>query len=262
MNLPNSRERNIRDESTLKLINLVFLLQYDKKVIIDVGANKGSFILDIAQKNREITCLAIEPIQELATGIEDSAKKLQLTNLEVESVAVYKKRKTMILNINSHFDQGTTSLLDFDRANIEENSYWITRPDLTHDKKVSVSADTMKNILRRYPKGTPIEFIKIDAQGLDVEALLSLGNRLKSVLLGMVEVPAVDNSKLYLGQRHDLYSCLKILKKRGFHVYGVKPNDPASNEFNIYFARVGVDYAKLVENLGLATNEIYNESSS
>ena len=227
-------------------------------MIIDVGANNGEFILDVARKNPKIQCLAIEPIFELAENIKDSAKLENLENIEVVTKAVSLKRGNGFLNVSTTSDQGGTSLLEFDHNLMDQNDYWSSRPDLQHSTKIEVSLESLDGILRGYPKDIPIEFIKIDVQGLDLESLLSLKRRLKYVLLGMLEVPSVSAAKLYKGQEHDLRSCLNILRANNFTVYAIKPNDPASNEFNVYFARNGSNHEKLIVELGLMTNSIYS----
>jgi FkbM family methyltransferase len=226
-------------------------------VIIDIGANKGDFILDIAAKNPTIDCLAIEPLIDLSQEIEANAKLLNLENLKVINMGIYHKRGRKYLNVSDKSDQGSSSFLEFDRELIRENQYWSLRPDLEHVAKIEVATDTLQGVLSYYNKNTPIEFIKIDVQGLDLEVLLSLGNRLKNVPLGMLEVSAVPSTRLYKEEKNFLSSCLKVLEKKNFMVYAIKPNDPASNEFNVYFGRKGINHWRLINKLGLMTNQIY-----
>jgi len=231
---------------------------YHVDVIIDVGANQGEFILDLARKNPEIKCLAIEPIQELANRLLEIVKHENLLNLDVVVVAIDSKERSARFQIASSEDQGGSSLLEFDTQKIQKNEYWKSRPDLASNKSKTVVTKTLRTILRIYGQNEQIDFLKIDVQGRDMEAMFSLGRRgLRRVKMGMIEVASVSTSNLYLGQKFDLRGCLNKLKKYGFDVYAIKSNDPGCNEVNVYFARHGVDPKVLEKRFQLRTNEIY-----
>jgi FkbM family methyltransferase len=227
-------------------------------MIIDVGANQGEFILDLARKNPEIRCLAIEPIQELANKLLEIVKHENLLNLDVLVAAIDSKERSARFQITSGEDQGGSSLLEFDTQKMQKNEYWRSRPDLVSSQSMKVDTKTLKTILRTYNQNEQIDFLKIDVQGMDVEAMFSLGRRgLRRVKMGMIEVASISTANLYLGQKFDLRGCLNKLKKYGFNVYAIKPNDPGCNEVNVYFARHGVDPEVLEKRFGLRTNEIY-----
>ena len=227
-------------------------------VIIDVGANQGEFIIDLARKNPEIKCLAIEPIQELANRLVEIAKQENLLNLDVIVAAIDSKERTAGFQIASGENQGGSSLLEFDTQKIQKNEYWRSRPDLASSQSMSVVTKTLKTILKIYDQNEQIDFLKIDVQGRDMEAMFSLGRRgLRRVKMGMIEVASISSSNLYLGQKFDLRGCLNKLKKYGFNVYAIKSNDPGGNEVNVYFARHGIDPEVLEKRFGLRTNEIY-----
>lgn len=227
-------------------------------MIIDVGANLGQLSLDIAKKNPNIQCIAIEPIPYLAREIEKTAKVLKLENIMVITKAIQQKESLEKFYISTEADQGGSSLLEFNPELMSENEYWQKRVDLRHQETIEVQTDSLRGILKIYPKRMEIEFIKIDAQGLDVEVLISLGSRLRDVQLGMIEVAAVNNTKLYKSEKSNLQSCLVLLEKKNFKVFAIKPNDPASNEFNVFFARNDVDERVLIHKLGLDTNDIFS----
>lgn len=74
----------------------------------------------------------------------------------------------------------------------------------------------------------------------------------------MLEVPSVLSKSLYDNTSEDLMSALEFLKESGFSVYAVKPNDPAANEFNVFFVKNGLDYKEIEEKLNLLNFHFYD----
>ncbi|HMI11955.1 MAG TPA: FkbM family methyltransferase, partial [Bradyrhizobium sp.] len=58
-------------------------------VVCDIGANKGGFIYWLSCWVREGRVVAFEPQPELARGLADVCRAIELRNVEVEAKAVY-----------------------------------------------------------------------------------------------------------------------------------------------------------------------------
>jgi FkbM family methyltransferase len=100
-----------------------------KNLIIDVGANHGSFALSVARGNKDHLVIAIEPIQALAKSLEK--KKFELDNLVVIQGGVSSFFEHREIHISETSDMGTSSFLRFS-AESQEDDYWITRKDMKH----------------------------------------------------------------------------------------------------------------------------------
>lgn len=227
-------------------------------MIIDVGANKGDFILPIAESNPDKTCVAIEPIPWLAEEIRSKASERKLKNLENLEYAVCEIDGEVDLNISEIYSGGTSSILEFD-PNLRLNEYWRNRHDLVHSRVIKVKSAKLQTILDFLYKEKEeiIEFIKIDIQGLDLVALKLIGKWLRNVNMGMLESAATKLDALYLLEKFDLEESIRLVRDLGFEIYGVRPNDEGFKEYNIYFNNPGIEVKKVEEELGLAENKIY-----
>ena len=233
-------------------------------LIIDVGANEGLFALQQAQENPSHLVVAIEPIPELAIEIERKGKARNLQNLLVLQVAIDSTRGTKTLHVSDAFSKGTSSLLNF-VAYEKLNAYWGTRPDSLSNKSISVNCLTLEELLLNLVDSyeayeiqhLPIDFIKIDVQGKDIEALLSAGIFIKKIRAGMIEAPVQIEDSIYEGDQKSLAKCVEILNQLDFKIYQLKPNDPEMVEYNIYFSQSNFDIEAHVSKLRLKNNDIY-----
>lgn len=225
--------------------------KFKKNIIIDIGANFGFFTFDAAKKNKNIKFIAIEPIKECI----DHLKKSSFDNVEIIEKCISNNNGYLNLNINSTGDLGLTSLLELnDKRN--ENNYWKIRSDVveTNIKKTQVEAITLEKLLEN-EEFSEIAFIKIDVQGYDLVCLESAGKFLNKIQAGVLEASATKKTRLYENQPV-LFDVIGKLEELNFQVDSIKPNDPASNEFNVYFSRKDINLYSHLKKLNLLTNPI------
>ena len=228
-----------------------------KNLIVDIGANKGDFCIHAAKYNPNHSILAIEPIPFLCKKLEHLAEKNNLKNLYIYECAIDKKSYHADLNISSKTDYGVSSILNFNHDVINTNEYWKSRKDLKNDSIIQVEVKKLKDVLNDYDNFL-VEFIKIDAQGKDIEVLESCENHLEKIQAGMLEVSTTNFSKLYENEKHNLTSALNFLEENNFEIYSLSPNDPASNEMNVYFKKKNIEISYLEETLNLKKLKIYS----
>jgi len=77
----------------------------------------------------------------------------------------------------------------------------------------------------------------VDAQGVDLDVLKSLGRYAKNVRKGVVETCLSLDKAIYTEQKADLLAVKHWLTSNGFTVDSVAPNDPTGCECNVYFSR-------------------------
>ena len=202
--------------------------------VLDVGANHGSFGLELARRNPKATVHLIEPVPDIAKELRSQCAAAELFNAFVHEVALGGGDGEADLHVSVLGDRGTTSMLLFDSDKIARDPYWSHRSDLRH--QVTVKVPTFRLCTFMEKQGIErIDFIKIDVQGLDLDVLMSAGDRIGSIRAGMLEVPTVEKNALYIGEQQNLRTALNFLEETGFKAMAVKPNDPACNEVNIFF---------------------------
>ncbi len=226
-------------------------------MILDVGANEGDFALALALGNPGLQVLAFEPIPTLAASIVARAAASKCRNLSCRQIAIDDTSRQAVFHIADHHDRGVSSLMEFDKTGIDANDYWRERADLYFSYDLNVQVSRLDEVLAPAPPAR-IRFIKVDAQGVDLAVLHSLGALLDRVEAGMLEVPATRFTRLYDKEDIDLRAALVFLDGHGFDVHAIKPNDPAINEFNVMFHRRGLDWRALEQELGLRGLPLYD----
>lgn len=229
----------------------------EQDLIIDVGSNYGEFALEIAARNPWAQVVAIEPNTNLSKKIKETCDLKNITNIELINFAIDKNEGTCSFHISDHADSGISSLLEFEKEKINNDPYWSNRKDLHFDRKIEVQVKRLDSILND-KKINKIRFIKIDAQGVDLNVLESLGSYLEITDAGMLEVPGTLENNLYSGETADLKKTLNTITKLGFKIYAIKPNDHAANEFNIFFCKENICWKKMEEELHLKNLNLYD----
>jgi len=224
--------------------------------ILDIGANSGDFIVPLAQRLPSMPILGVEPIPELFDLLEAKREELNLSQVQFKRVAIDETPRLGRFNVARHADLGVSSLLEFDTASLQQHEYWKARQDLYFDDEIEVEVVRLDTLLEE-AGFDHVSFIKIDAQGVDLKVLASLGKYLCAVDGGMLEVSTTRNSALYHGEPL-LYDVLDFLRSHNFEPYAIKSNDPACAEMNVFFARKGVDWKAMEERLQLRGIALYD----
>jgi FkbM family methyltransferase len=200
-------------------------------ILFDVGAHHGQDSLDMTQHNPNVICYAFEPTPELARLLRIAAEARNMKDR-------YHVYETAISDFDGEADfhmvtgdTGSASLNEFS-DNLDKT--WPGRTDFVvrESKKVNVyRLDTWLSIFA--PEITQIDHLHIDAQGSDLAVLKGLGEKLKMVKSGVVEVPQSPEVSLYKGQ-HTKEDALSFLEQNNFKLTEVKSQE---NEDNLYFER-------------------------
>lgn len=227
----------------------------DADCIVDVGANSGLFTLEIASRNPNVKVIAFEPIPELCSVLENAIELANLKNVIVVNKALGLDEGVTTMNVSNHDDRGISSLMNLDFENIEANPYWQTRTDLYFDDRLRVEVARLDNELNRLGFERVL-FLKIDAQGCDLEILES-GSAVE-ILSGMLELPSAKRNALYQGEP-SMQEAFPKLTQMGYEVTGIRANDPASAEFNVTFTS-GLDMEQIESDLQLMDIEIYSKN--
>lgn len=127
---------------------------------------------------------------------------------------------------------GCSSLLPFSETVHQE---WKNRPDFQSFAQTNVMTMRLDTFVEMNSIPS-IDYLHIDAQGMDLSVLKSLGKYLSIVKEGVLEAPINEKKKIYTGS-HTCDEAILFLLNNGFRITDIEKNDTEGNEVNIYFKR-------------------------
>lgn len=150
-----------------------------KSVYIDIGCNRGYYAFEWL-KMKDVMVYAFEPNPDLYALL----KAKEAENFKVFDYAIDKEEGTKTFNIGQN--DATSSLKKFDKD--------FTAFGYSHSIGVKVmrldTFFTLHSIER-------VDFLKIDAQGSDLDVLKSMGDQIKKVKKIMVEAFIYNDENVY-----------------------------------------------------------------
>lgn len=212
-------------------------------ICIEVGSHDGADTHGIHSRFN-LPIYGFEPHPHFFTIATESTKHLH-PPVKIFQMAVSGEDKEAI-TLNESRAGGAHSILPF-RPDSELDAVWISRSDVQFSGRTfTVPCTRLDTFLQTQgfsdPAALTIEYIHIDAQGVDLEVLMSLGKFLPCVQAGVLETAAHAGTSIYVGQQNTLTSCTEALKAVGFEKTTANPNDasgPSGSpcEYNINFSR-------------------------
>ena len=190
---------------------------------IDVGAHHGETTLVDAYQNPRLRIYAFEPNLSAAATLMSRA-----SNYFVIPMAIAETDGFANLNVNA-FDQAS-SLLPFNEASLQD---WIGGEDLKVKSIVTVPTirlDTFMNLIAVQS----VDYLKIDAQGMDLAVVKSAGVRLRDISRITMEVDRKP-LPLYSGAASKR-EVMEFMSSAGFVLVSIESQTHGQEE-NLTFAR-------------------------
>jgi FkbM family methyltransferase len=204
------------------------------KLLIEVGAYDGSDSLGFYNNGYKV--YTFEPKKDLYEALVNKTKDLQ--NYTVIPKAVCLTNGITKFNICKH--GGASSILPFKKDEELNNTWTPSRTDI-HYSGISYDVETIRLdtfIEQNDLEHTPIDYIHIDAQGVDLECLMSLGKYIDNVYEGVVETIMDVNKSIYTEQKLNTFDNVKkYLEDNNFVITTIQSNDSSGCEYNIYFKK-------------------------
>ena len=175
-----------------------FIKDLSFNTLLDIGSNKGQFILLVENYFKEVDVHSFEPIKEIL----DKQKKLFKfkKNIFFYNFGIGKQNESKDFFITKRKDSSS-----FLKAEIDDNS------DYTITKKIQMEIKSLDEILKNKNLITPI-LAKIDVQGYELQVLKGASILLKKIKYLIVEV---SDNEIYSGQ--SIYvEILDYLKEKNF----------------------------------------------
>lgn len=202
----------------------------NNKLLIEVGAYDSSNSLKYY--NNGYTVYTFEPNKICYNYIKNKTSHLLNYNVINSAVCLYNGET----EFNICKEGGASSLLNF-KSDSELNNIWKNREDI-HYSGNSYKVETIRldTFIENYNlQNKIIDYIHIDAQGVDLDVLKSLGKYIKNVKEGGVEI-VIDISKtIYINQTNNYIGLKLFLEENNFRIYRVEQNDETMCEYNVYF---------------------------
>lgn len=195
--------------------------------IFDVGANDGSTFAELVKLQPWHRFYAFEPTPELVEKLRERFAPYRRFHLVPKAVG--DTPGWADFNVAGQSDWGCSSLLDF--ADGLERT-WPGRTDFAVTKRIQVEVIRLDAFIREH-RIRRIDFLHIDTQGTDLKVLHSLGDEIRRVRAGVIEVPQNREVMLYRGQ-HTREEALAFLARHGFEVFKIVSQQ---NEDNVFFRR-------------------------
>ncbi len=193
-------------------------------VIFDVGAHLGQDSIPIAREFPGVRVVAIEPTPSLARGLRESSQNMP--NYTVIETAIDTVERQTLFNIDGSASR-INSLNDFSPGIATS---WKGMPSEPKER-ITLFTRRLETVCEELDIDS-IDILHVDAQGSDIDVLISLGDRLELVKAGVIEVS--NRKKLYTTSvnRDDAY---EFLRSRNFRVFDIRPMDEVESEQNVFF---------------------------
>lgn len=181
-------------------------------IAFDIGANNGKWGLEYAAAHPTTKVFAFEPTPFLV-------KQIQAQTLPANYRLVPKAVSDVAGKATFHLtpgEGGCSSLLPI-RPPEELAKVWANRPEIVEVDTVEVDVVRLDDFIAAEGLWKePIEFLHIDAQGVDLKVLQSVGTFLPNVRMGEVEAVIKPQESIYEGQETTVEACCVFLKQHGF----------------------------------------------
>jgi len=195
-------------------------------IFFDVGADKGQFTEFIISKNPNAKVFIVDPLTDRLERFKNNS------NLKIVNKVITNKHLAgTVIDYFKYTNSELSSLLKI-KEDSEIDIVWRNHKEgFDNFEKMKVQTETLKNIIDKNFI-TNISFLKIDAQGEDLNVILSSGDRIGIINSFVIEVAYEDTLSLYENEEKYQETINKLFDS-GFIPVRIVPN--GGGECNIFF---------------------------
>lgn len=202
------------------------------KLLIEVGSYDGYDSLKFYNEGFKV--YTFEPKKDLYEALSERTRNME--NYTVINKAVCLENGITKFNICK--SGGASSILEFKDDSELERHWTSNRKDIQYSG-LSYDVETIRLdtfIEKEGLENSIIDYIHIDAQGVDFECLMSLGKYIKNVKEGVLETVIDINKSIYSNQIMNTFENIKsFLENNNFEIIGLDKNDITDCEYNVRF---------------------------
>ncbi len=152
-----------------------------RRIWIDVGAHEGETTFPFAVLDRSLLVFAFEPNLHAASRIMG-----RLRNFVVLPIAIAERNGSAELHLNAY--EASSSLLRADEAGVKS---WVTEQEFKVIGSVVVPTMRLDTFMDEAGLES-VDYLKVDAQGLDLEVVRSAGDRISDIAKIQLEATTVS----------------------------------------------------------------------
>jgi FkbM family methyltransferase len=209
-----------------------------KKLLIEVGACDG--VDSLRYYNNGYRVFTFEPRKDFFEILNEKTKNIDDFVVIEKAVSL----KEGIVKFNICKKGGASSLLEF-KSDQELIKHWGANRTDVHYSGISynVISTRLDTFIEEYKlENEIIDYLHIDAQGVDLDVLKSLGKYIKNVKEGVIETSSSVDKSIYVGQDNIAETAISWLKLNNFVINHVERNDSTDCEYNVYFTASPKNY--------------------
>ncbi len=182
-------------------------------IILDVGANRGQFALEILEIIPTVKIYSFEPVKEAYIDLHNLASQHKQIVAVESAVSTSSGKKTFYV---TESDVGSSLLEPLPN----QPSKW-----LTLNKKVTVDSVRLDEFIDKEQinlSQNPISLLKTDTQGTDLDAIVSAGKYLnpKTISSILVEI----NFRVFYADQIPYYKIFSELDDKGYRLGWLYPH--------------------------------------
>jgi FkbM family methyltransferase len=194
-----------------------------RRIWFDVGAHEGETTFPFAAADPTLLVYAFEPNLQAASRIMG-----RLRNYVILPIAIAERDGSAELQLNAY--EQSSSLLLADEAGVKS---WITEQEFKVVGSVTVPTMRLDTFMNAAGIGS-VDFMKIDAQGLDLEVVKSAGDRLGDVAKVQMEATTVSYRQYEGAPGKSVI--IEYMQSHGFRLVG-EESQSHGQEANLTFLR-------------------------
>ena len=206
-----------------------------EKVLIEVGSFDGNDSLRYHKNGFNV--FTFEPNKTLFLDLFEKTKHIKNYNVFNKAVCLFNGKTTF--NICKR--GGASSILNF-KDNETLIKHWGKNRSDIHYSGLSYEVETTRLdtfIEEQGLENTIIDFIHIDAQGVDLDCLKSVGKYIKNIKEGVLETVKNKEKSIYIEQEDNtLANVEQFLLENNFEILKIVDNDITQCEFNVHFKKI------------------------
>ncbi len=202
------------------------------KTLIEVGAYDGTDSLHFY--NQGFRVFTFEPKKDLYENLVARTKHLQNYTVTPKAVCSFNGKTTF----NICKAGGASSILPFKSDEELVETWSANRTDVQYSgQSYEVETTRLDTFIEQNGlQNTIIDYVHIDAQGVDLECLMSMGKYIANVKAGVLETVIDPKKSIYVSQdTNTLDNITTFLHDNDFTITRVDGNDATGCEYNVFF---------------------------
>jgi len=212
----------------------------DKHIVLEIGSSDGYDTVKLRNKFG-LPVYGFEPVpQNFKSHLNKLMEKDKFVHIYEMAVDVKDGTSDFFLsNPHGTFTDGSNRKIhpygcsSLHQFSDDIHEKWSGRPDFNYVETIKVKTTRLDTFFKENNFDGEIEYMHCDAQGNDVKVLESMGDYIRCVKQGKIEVAA--QTELYKNTNNNIESAKALLVKKGFIITSASGK---GHEADVHFRRV------------------------